>query len=573
LKVDENYFPHPQEPIHKIFQNGDKVEVTVKDCSREPASYETEWYNQAFGRKRHMMMVSIVYDPKTEIIKNNINSRVFFKAHFQMYPELFEEFKDMNYPDELEYEMDEIIKENGAKQFQWDFELPYGDVTYEYFYTLGDDEEEKKAIDEKDTQGIHVSQSPSDIISAEKQRELDLIEEEEIKKQEKKQKEKHKADMESKKNEALERQEQMLTQQENSLKLDIYWKVMDLTFHQNVEDAGAALNIFSLYYDTISEYFGFYASLQYQFYNLKENEFITLHSFMHFLKLFGIADTKEKIKLYFDQLTTLIIPPLENILNIKNGLNFAQFLEAILRIIDFKAKNSGDSDNEEEYRMLLEQTFQDGTINVKNKSAEDPLLMELYTVKSQQLFHENYGLLGCIFDQKSVTNTDIGFGMSFEDFYSALEEAGMLSLLMLILYLDLAQAEESEEEPKPDEKQKLVKSEIYKILNDIEVFDHKNDDPKHPKLLIYVDFLDALVRVAAHFPFNTEGEGEDYETINEKLYFIIEALDAKFGSFKEGFIKKLEQKDKDIDFPCKMVINDESDDEGEYDEEGEDGEY
>ena len=61
------------------------------------------------------------------------------------------------------------------------------------------------------------------------------------------------------------------------------------------------------------------------------------------------------------------------------------------------------------------------------------------------------------FDQKSVTNTDIGLGISFEDFYPVLEEAGMLSLLMLILYLDLAQAEGSKEEPKPDEKQKLAK--------------------------------------------------------------------------------------------------------------------
>ena len=75
------------------------------------------------------------------------------------------------------------------------------------------------------------------------------------------------------------------------------------------------------------------------------------------------------------------------------------------------------------------------------------------------------------------------------------------------------------------------KSKIYKILNDIEVFDHKNNDPKHPKLLIYVDFLDTLVRVAAHFPFNTERE--DYEKINEKLYFIIKALDVKFRSFKK----------------------------------------
>jgi hypothetical protein len=423
LKVDEDYLPHPQLPIHKCFQDGDKVEVAVKDCAKEYSSSEKQWYEQAFGKERHVMRISLQYIPKSDMIKNNKTCKVFVKVHNQMFPELFEEFKDRNYQEEFEVEMECLPYHDGTNYFVYDFDTPYGDVSYEYFYTVGE-EEEKKAIPDKDHEGISMTQTPTDIVSAEKQRELDQIEEEEIKKREKEQKNAHKMAMEKKKEEALEKQQQMLLQEQNSLKLDIYWKKMDLNFHQSLEDANAALSILSLYYDTITDYFSFYASLQYQFYKMKENEFITLHSFMHFLKLFGIATTKDEIRLYFQQLESLIVPPPENVLNIKNGLNFAQFLEAILRIVDIQARNSEQNENEELYRLMLQEIFQDATMNIQRKSSEDPLVAELYTDKSQELFHENYGLLGGIYHQKAVNKSGIGLGLGFEDFYAILEDAG-----------------------------------------------------------------------------------------------------------------------------------------------------
>jgi hypothetical protein len=340
-----------------------------------------------------------------------------------MYPELKEEFKDRNFEEEFEIEMEMLPYHDNTNYFMSDIELPYGDVTYEYLYRIGE-EEEKKQIPDKDSEGVIYTQMPGDLISVDKQRELDIEEEEDIKKKEKEQKTSHKQAMEKKKEEALDRQQQMLLQEQNSLKLDIYWKAMDLNFHQSLEDANAALSIFSLYYETITDYFSFYASLQYQFYKLKENEFVTLHSFMHFLKLFGIATTKDEIRIYFQQLDSLIIPPPENVLNIKNGLNFAQFLEAVLRIVDIKARNSDQPDNEEVYRLMLQQIFQDATMSIQRKSEEDMLVAELYTDKSQELFHENYGLLGGIYQQKAVNKSGIGLGLSFDDLYGILEEAG-----------------------------------------------------------------------------------------------------------------------------------------------------
>jgi len=51
---------------------------------------------------------------------------------------------------------------------------------------------------------------------------------------------------------------------------------MNLGFHHNNEDANASLAILSLYLDTLTDYFSFYAALQPQFYSMKENEMICL---------------------------------------------------------------------------------------------------------------------------------------------------------------------------------------------------------------------------------------------------------------------------------------------------------
>lgn len=344
-----------------------------------------------------------------------------------MFPELVKEFENETYKSDFEIEMEKNPYSDLTNYFTYEIELPYGHLEYEYLYSIGD--EEKKPIPDKDHEGIEVSQYPEDIISAEEQKLLDMQEEEDIKRREKEQKTAHKLELEKRTKEAEERHRQMQIQEENSFKLDIYWKAMDLNFHSSLEDANAALSIFSLFYETITDYFTFYAGLQKQFYKEEENRFITLQSFMHFLKLFGIATTKDEINLYFQQLNTLIIPPVDNTLNIKNGLNFAQFLEAILRIIDSKAKSSDQPDNEENYRDLLQQTFQDATMSIKRKSMEDKLIVKLYTEESQMCFYDKFGLLGAIFQNRSLTNNSIHLGLPFDEFALIMSQAGKVVVL------------------------------------------------------------------------------------------------------------------------------------------------
>ena len=76
-KADEDDFPHPQVPIYKVFQDGDKWEVTLKDRSREETDIEKRWYDQAFGKERNIMRINVEFVPKTEVIKTTKSWAIF----------------------------------------------------------------------------------------------------------------------------------------------------------------------------------------------------------------------------------------------------------------------------------------------------------------------------------------------------------------------------------------------------------------------------------------------------------------------------------------------------------------
>lgn len=377
------------------------------------------------------MKLGVFFDPIGDLLRKPDNDvKIYLQVQYQMYPEHREEFFDKNFQEDFEVLMDWTILSGDTNSFKYYFDLPYGDYSFQYFYTVKN-EEEKKPIPDKELENTEVKQTPEHIISVAKQKELDIEEEENIKKREKEQKEKHKREMDERRQEAKERQTQMETQMKNSQKLSIYWSEMNLDFHTSEVNANTSLSIFSLFYDEIKSYFEYYTKLQYQFYKKVENHFITLHSFMHFLKLYQIAVTRNEIGLFMQRLETLIIQPPENVLNVKNGLNFAQFLEAIMRIVYYKVEHSDNPDDEEEYRKQMTKIFQEGTMEIQKKSTEDPIIIGLHAEDSQILFYGKYKLLGAIYQQKAVNKTELGLGLTFEDFYSVLEDSGKSKKLII----------------------------------------------------------------------------------------------------------------------------------------------
>ena len=132
-------------------------------------------------------------------------------------------------------------------------------------------------------------------------------------------------------------------QEQNSAKLKIYFRAMNLSFHKEEEDFNASMSFLSIYHLELHENFTFYSKQFSQVYEHRsENEMIVLQGFFHFLKLMKLATHSRDVKHLFENTLNEIDGvsiPLEETLNIKNGLNYAQFLEAILRIAYNRSSN------------------------------------------------------------------------------------------------------------------------------------------------------------------------------------------------------------------------------------------
>lgn len=57
-----------------------------------------------------------------------------------------------------------------------------------------------------------------------------------------------------------------------------------------------------------------------------------------------------------------------------NGLNYAQFLEAILRIAYWKKNNSDQASNPEGFKNTLEAMFSESELDIKKNAKSDEIL-------------------------------------------------------------------------------------------------------------------------------------------------------------------------------------------------------
>ena len=119
------------------------------------------------------------------------------------------------------------------------------------------------------------------------------------------------------------------------------------------------MSLLSIFHLELHENFRYYASVCEPFYQRKENEMIPLQGFFHFVKLMNLTNTAEDLMSWFQQSLHEIdgmFVPVDDTLNIKGGMNYAQFLSAILRIGYIKAETSGDQTSQA-YKNSLEQMF------------------------------------------------------------------------------------------------------------------------------------------------------------------------------------------------------------------------
>ena len=151
---------------------------------------------------------------------------------------------------------------------------------------------------------------------------------------------------------------------------------MNLGFHTGEEDFNASMSVLSIYHLELMDNFRFYASLSEQKFAREENTMITLQGLVHFFKIFEIAASKEEVTHVSESMHEIdgVTIPFQDTLNIMNGINYAQFLEAILRIAYFKKDNSDQAGNPEGFKNTLEGMFADVELDIKKKAKNDKIM-------------------------------------------------------------------------------------------------------------------------------------------------------------------------------------------------------
>ena len=184
---------------------------------------------------------------------------------------------------------------------------------------------------------------------------------------------------------------------------------MHLFFHKNEEDFNTSMSLLSIYHAELHEHFKYYASCFDQYYTVhQENMMIVLQGFINFAKLVNLCKSSEEVVQLFAQ--TLrevegIGHIVEDTVHNRNGFNYAQFLESLLRIGYVKAEATGDSSNQA-FKNALDTMFHNPNIDISKRIELDPTLKLVYNPEVTATFKDNEELLCAIFSEKSTSPGD-----------------------------------------------------------------------------------------------------------------------------------------------------------------------
>ncbi len=306
-----------------------------------------------------------------------------------------------------------------------------------------------------------------------------------------------------------------MKQEQNSAKLKVYFSAMDLYFHKQEEDFNASMSLLSIFHLELHDNFKYYSSLFEPHYRRKENEMIPLQGFFHFVKLMSLAQSAEELISFFTASLHDIdgmYVPVDDTLNIKGGMNYAQFLSALLRIGYIKADQSGDPSNQA-YKNALDNMFQNSNIDIQKRQVNDPIIALVYEPDNNRAFFEYEQILSTIFTVKSIKLGDTFLQMPKSEFIAIMAEIGLL------IYPKKKTAEEEKKEKEARDKQAsgqpltadqqallqanedvFTEAEVANAIASTGTFD--------PNYLDYYNFLEAIVRVANARPWSEEEQKE-----------------------------------------------------------------
>lgn len=161
-------------------------------------------------------------------------------------------------------------------------------------------------------------------------------------------------------------------------------------------------------------------------------------------------------------------------------------------------------------------------------------------LSSSGFFAHHFDLLGGIFSDKAIQKTDHHFEMSKNDFNNLLKECDLLIIPKKKTEEggggkggkgDDDKGAKKEEEKEPEVQ--FDESDVEKVISGTNSFEEDQ--------LGYLDFLEALVRVAQSYPFKEEQLAE-MPTFEIKMMHFIQALENVHKKQKEVFTSKVDER-------------------------------
>lgn len=120
------------------------------------------------------------------------------------------------------------------------------------------------------------------------------------------------------------------------------------------------------------------------------------------MKVMKLADSREEALRVFESLHELVRLPLEDTLDVMNGMSYSMFLEAIIRTAYHRLEDNGEQDAQDAYKDILEDMFNATNIELKKRMMDDRLVSELYSHDNCKVFNHHSKLLHSIFFQKAT---------------------------------------------------------------------------------------------------------------------------------------------------------------------------
>jgi hypothetical protein len=171
-----------------------------------------------------------------------------------------------------------------------------------------------------------------------------------------------------KKKKAKEEEEKMQLAMDKIFdKIGEVWKKIDHSFIKSIQEEGECIKELSYHYEELFPVYQAYTKQIPQTCTNKENDAILIQHFFHFVKEyeFGCNDMEGYYNL-LSQLSPLIKSKMVDSFNMYNGMNFASFIEAIVRIAYNKVVelNQNEEENLEEFKDPEEEKAQNSKFSM-----------------------------------------------------------------------------------------------------------------------------------------------------------------------------------------------------------------